>query len=255
MTSFTAETPRSLVVGQQIRVGRIVSESFGLLVANGKLFLLLMLLTHGPLLAHDLVRGTDHALETAIADDWTSTAVGFASLLFYAVLVGAATAVAFNRLRSQPVTLVDSFRLGWARSLVVLVVTMLAAIAVAIGLFALLVPGLFLLTILFVAAPVAVLERPGVFASLSRSEELTKGNRWRVLALAIGFVAATILPDVAIFLIGEATTLPAAAWATLGWTLYAVVLVFGAVLITTTYHALRVVIDGYDTSAVADVFD
>ncbi|HEY1457700.1 MAG TPA: YciC family protein, partial [Solirubrobacteraceae bacterium] len=59
-------------------------------------------------------------------------------------------------------------------------VGLLAGILEAVGFVLLLVPGLILLTIWSVAAPVVVLERPGAVAALRRSAELVRGNGWQV---------------------------------------------------------------------------
>jgi hypothetical protein len=61
----------------------------------------------------------------------------------------------------------------------------LAGIAVGIGLILLIVPGLFLLTIWAVIAPVIVIERTGALGSFGRSSELTKGNRWQVFGVIV----------------------------------------------------------------------
>jgi hypothetical protein len=66
-----------------------------------------------------------------------------------------------------------------------LLVGLVAGIGIVIGLFLIIVPGLFLLTIWFVAAPVVVLERPGVFAALGRSRELVRGNGWQVFGVIL----------------------------------------------------------------------
>jgi hypothetical protein len=58
----------------------------------------------------------------------------------------------------------------------------LAGIGITIGLFLLVVPGLILLTIWAVIAPVIVVEKSGVFAAFSRSRELVRGNGWRVFS-------------------------------------------------------------------------
>jgi hypothetical protein len=47
----------------------------------------------------------------------------------------------------------------------------------------LVVPGLILITIWSVAAPVVVLERPQGLAALGRSRELVRGNGWQVFAV------------------------------------------------------------------------
>ncbi len=61
----------------------------------------------------------------------------------------------------------------------------LAGIGISIGLFLLVVPGLILLTIWAVIAPVIVLERSGVMASFGRSRELVRDNGWRVFGVIV----------------------------------------------------------------------
>jgi hypothetical protein len=64
-----------------------------------------------------------------------------------------------------------------------ILVGIVAAIGIVIGFFLVIVPGLILITIWSVAAPVVVLERPGVFAALRRSRELVRGNGWQVFGV------------------------------------------------------------------------
>jgi Uncharacterised protein family (UPF0259) len=65
-----------------------------------------------------------------------------------------------------------------------LLVGIVAGIGIVIGFFLIIVPGLILLTIWSVAAPVVVLERPrGVSAALGRSRELVRGNGWQVFGV------------------------------------------------------------------------
>jgi hypothetical protein len=68
-----------------------------------------------------------------------------------------------------------------------------AGICIGLGLILFLVPGLFLLTIWAVIAPVIVVERPGVFPAFGRSRELVRGNGWPVFgAIAVAFVIVLI---------------------------------------------------------------
>jgi hypothetical protein len=60
-----------------------------------------------------------------------------------------------------------------------------AAVGTLIGFILLVIPGLVLLTVWSVAAPVVVLERPPGFTALRRSRELVRGNGWRVFAVII----------------------------------------------------------------------
>ncbi|MGZ4182102.1 MAG: hypothetical protein ACXVUL_15635 [Solirubrobacteraceae bacterium] len=82
-----------------------------------------------------------------------------------------------------------------------LAVSLLFGLGVGIGFVLLIVPGLILTVIWSVVAPVTVLERPGVFAAFSRSQELVRGNGWNVfgvivvvfLAVAVVSIAAGVL--------------------------------------------------------------
>ena len=61
----------------------------------------------------------------------------------------------------------------------------LAGIGITIGLILVIVPGLFLLTIWAVIAPVIVIERAGAIESFGRSRELVRGNGWQVFGVIV----------------------------------------------------------------------
>jgi len=74
----------------------------------------------------------------------------------------------------------------------------LAGIAIGIGFLLLIVPGLILVTIWAVLAPVIVVEHSGVIDAFGRSRELVRGNGWQVfgvivLIYIIVFVVGAIL--------------------------------------------------------------
>jgi hypothetical protein len=60
-----------------------------------------------------------------------------------------------------------------------------AAVGIVVGFVLVIVPGLVLLTIWSVAAPVVVLERPPGLQALGRSRELVRGNGWQVFAVIV----------------------------------------------------------------------
>ena len=66
-----------------------------------------------------------------------------------------------------------------------IVVGILAGIAIGIGLLLLIVPGLFLLTIWAVLAPVVVLEKKSAFEAFGRSRELVRGHGWQVFGVIV----------------------------------------------------------------------
>lgn len=79
--------------------------------------------------------------------------------------------------------------------------SILAGLGIGFGLVLLLVPGLYLLTIWSVIAPVIVVERSGSIAAFGRSRELVRGNGWPVFwTVFAAFLIATVAA-IAFFLI------------------------------------------------------
>jgi hypothetical protein len=66
-----------------------------------------------------------------------------------------------------------------------LVAGILAGIAIGIGLLLLIVPGLYLLTIWAVLAPVIVIERKDAIGAFGRSRELVRGHGWQVFGVIV----------------------------------------------------------------------
>src|SRR5580693_3639926 len=63
--------------------------------------------------------------------------------------------------------------------------SILAGIAITIGLLLVIVPGLYLITIWAVIVPVIVIEQSGVLASFGRSQQLVRGRGWHVFATLV----------------------------------------------------------------------
>jgi len=75
-----------------------------------------------------------------------------------------------------------------------ILVGIVAGFAVVLGLLLFIVPGLILITIWSVAAPVVVLERPPGLRALGRSRALVRGNGWQVFAVIfILFILVAVL--------------------------------------------------------------
>jgi hypothetical protein len=79
-----------------------------------------------------------------------------------------------------------------------------SGVGIAIGLFLLLVPGLFLLTIWAVIAPVIVVERSGAIAALGRSRELVRGNGWPVFGAIVSAFLIVLVGSIVFGAIAEA---------------------------------------------------
>ncbi len=74
-----------------------------------------------------------------------------------------------------------------------ILIGIVAGIGIAIGFILLIVPGLILLTIWSVAAPIVVLERPGGLRALARSRELVRGNGWNVFGVILVMVILVVV--------------------------------------------------------------
>jgi hypothetical protein len=75
----------------------------------------------------------------------------------------------------------------------------LFGIAVAIGLFLFIIPGLILITIWAVVAPAIVVEHQGVIDAFGRSRELVRGNGWNVF----GVIVLAFLILIAVYIVAS----------------------------------------------------
>jgi hypothetical protein len=119
-----------------------------------------------------------------------------------------------------------------------LVAGLLAGICIALGFVLLIVPGLILLTIWAVIAPVIVIEQTGALDAFGRSRALVRGHGWTVFGIV--FVAG-LLSGIATTLLEEAFSfLPQFLEILIGSTIaQAVVGPFSAIAIAITYFRLR----------------
>jgi hypothetical protein len=146
----------------------------------------------------------------------------------------------------------------------ILIASLLMALAIGLGFILLVIPSFILAVGLAVAIPAVVLE-PGRSASaaLSRSWELTRGSRWRILGLGITLFVLLYVPVVAISGL-VAVLIPRDTAAGLGASSTAAIvgLAIGGVVqlfiyplfycvLTVTYYDLRVRKEGFDLELLA----
>jgi hypothetical protein len=130
--------------------------------------------------------------------------------------------------------------------LALIAVSILFAVGVGIGFVLFIVPGLILLVMWAVVAPVTVLEHPGVFAAFRRSRELVRGNGWEVFGvIAIVYLAVVVISIAA----GIASTpLGAVGRAVVNWAVTVALAPVPALSASVLYFSLR---DGYVDEGVA----
>lgn len=235
---------------RKIAVGGVIGKSFAVLGRNILPFGVMGILFWSPALVYGLI-----VAAPSVTDVITRTGVLYFaySLLIGGILNGALAYGAIMDLSGQRATFGACIGRGLSLLLPVLGVILLAALASAAGLVLLIVPGFIVLIMLYVAVPVAVVERPGVVASLRRSRELTKGNRWRILwiLVLVGIISQAAVAISGRLVAGLAPSL------TLSVELMLIAL-FGAlagVTAAVVYHELKSVKEGTRVEQLAAVFD
>jgi hypothetical protein len=181
-----------------------------------------------------------------------------ASVIVAVVLSALAEAVvlfgAFEDMRGRRVDLIASMKVGLSRVLPVLGVALLVGLLSGLSAILLIFPAFIVVTMLFVAMPVCIVEQLGPVASLKRSSQLTKGHRWKIFGLWLLVMIAAGVVSLILSKIAGTLGGPAAAMIVeLGWN--ALAGAFNAVMVVVTYHDLRVAKEGVDTDQIASVFD
>ena|SRR5271165_606406 len=156
-------------------------------------------------------------------------------------------------MRGRDISIGEAFSGAVRRLLPVIGALILAGVALVGGLFLLVVPGVILWCMFYVAIPVCVVERLGPFASLGRSSDLTQGYRWRIFGLSIfllliGFVNVGLQKVLNMAVGGIPATVGVAS-------LQVVFSAFGLIVCSVAYHDLRVAKEGIDIEQLASVFD
>lgn len=129
-------------------------------------------------------------------------AVEVIALTFYTGMVVALVRDVQDGRRDSSIA--DLFKFVAPVVLTLLAVGFLRGIGTAIGFLLLIVPGVILLTIWAVAAPVVVLERSGVLRAFTRSLELVRGNFWPVLGAIVLFFLIVIVVNAILAAVGAA---------------------------------------------------
>jgi len=120
-----------------------------------------------------------------------------AATLYQGVVVGLVRDVQDGHRDFSARELIES---AWPVVLPLIGVGILFGVGVAIGFILLVVPGLILLTIWAVVAPVIVVEHSGVIDAFGRSRELVRGNGWQVFGVIL---VAFLIAGVASFILGQ----------------------------------------------------
>lgn len=147
-------------------------------------------------------------------------------------------------------TLVQSVRMLLPATFVALVV----GVAWTVGLFLLIVPGVIIALVLWVAVPAAVVERCGLRA-LGRSAELTNGFKGQIFGLALILILFQLVAAMIAAIMAVALAANAVVEFVIVQSVAVVLSGIWATATSVTYHDLRVLREGVDTRAISRVFE
>jgi hypothetical protein len=186
-------------------IGRIIVRAFDIIRHNLLQLVALTLILYGlPRLGASLLGAMTDAMPAFPGAIFSMTrgVYWLAAILGYCALQPAVYRVAAAELNGRQTNIVENLRTGLAFLLPVLGLLIIACIGVVVGLFCLVVPGIFLMVIWAVAVPALVTERLSIGNALKRSAALTEGYRWQVFGLGVIVVVATILANIVVSIPG-----------------------------------------------------
>jgi len=240
------------------QIAAVFGRGFSILFGNIVSFGLLALIVYAPYIVLSIVEArTEQTVEQAPELTLLVVVVALvAYLLLYFLLNAAVVFGTVQDLRGARVSLGACLRRGLATIFPVLGAGLLAGIVTVLGFVAFVIPGFIVMVMVWVAIPVAVIERRGPIECLSRSIDLTKGNRWRVfgivlLIVIVNSIASGVVEGFAAAASGQ-KAMVVIAISTLVDIFFALLF---AVLSAVEYHDLRAANEGTDSEQLAAVFD
>jgi hypothetical protein len=241
----------------KIDVGRVVQRSFEVLGRQIGPYLLLSLLLSGiptgymNWLTLQTVGGvTSFAVSTpGAAAAWLLALLG--GFLLQAVIVRSSILQLSGNRPDLRGSLSSAFRL----ILPMIGLAICTGFLIVIGTLLLIVPGIIVYIALIVSVPVLV-EESGVFHSMRRSRELTKGSRWRIFLLLLLLVVAYLIAWGVTAAIGSALGITESALlqSLLQAASTAMTTVLGSAVTAALYFELRAVKEGATFQGLAEVF-
>jgi hypothetical protein len=240
-------------VNSNFSAGHVVNQTFSVLSRNLPPFFLVSLVANLP-------NALTYAPRMGVVAPGSASAGlvlmfgGFGTMVLGTICQAALLYAAFDSMRGRPVDLAESLKVGLRRFFPVLGASICAVVLSALAFVALVIPGLIVVTMLFVTIPACVVEGLGPIKSMGRSARLTKGHRWKIFGLVFAMIIVGLIVQSILGGLGRAIGGPILGIIVL--VLWGAVLsAFNAILAIVIYHDLRVAKEGVDTDQIAAVFD
>mgnify|MGYP005819814271 CR=1 FL=1 len=246
---------------QHLEIGRVLNNTFGVIMRNPLIFLglsflivalpqaLIQLATGAPMADGDTAAMMEMLGSPAMI---AGSAGGWLLFVILSILLQATFIVATVKdLNGQQVSLGECLGQAIGKLLPLIGLGILMTLGIGLGMILLIIPGVILALMWVVAAPVMMAEDKGIIDSLKRSAELTKGSkRWILLLFVVYIILAMIL---GLFMLPFAFA-GTAAIAIAGLVINTLSGAIQGTGIAAIYVDLRIVKEGGNTDALADVF-
>ncbi|MDG2527827.1 glycerophosphoryl diester phosphodiesterase membrane domain-containing protein [Caulobacter endophyticus] len=187
-------------VGGTFDFGRVIQRTFTVITANAMLFGVgALVLVSAPVLLGALIGLPSLGDPRYIG--WIA-AGSILSVIGNLVLQGMVARAAVGTLNGASVAPGEAFSSGLRVLLPLIGLAIVSALGIWLGFLLLIVPGIIVSIMWSVAAPSLVVEKKGVFASLQRSRDLTRGHRWAIFGLFIVYMILSLILSVVTQAIG-----------------------------------------------------
>lgn len=179
-----------------LSTGELLDRTFSLYRSHFGLFVGIFALPYLVVLGYQCV-GLVFQSGTPRLSNILMSAVWNLGALFLVVVVSsasqAATVVAVSNVHlDRPASVMDSFSAVKGEILGVIGLSGVVSLAAGVACLALIVPGVLLFIMWSLSVPTKVLEHKGIFDSMSRSMELTKGSRGRIFVIGVLVIVLAI---------------------------------------------------------------
>ncbi len=179
-----------------LSTGELLDRTFSLYRSHFGLFFGIFALPHLIVLAFQCMGVAFQTSGNQLTNVFMTFIWGMGAL-FLTVIVSAAsqaaTVVAVSEVHlDRPASVTDSFSRVKGEIGGVIGMSMLVGLGVGAGFLALIVPGILLALMWSLAVPVKILENKGATDAMSRSSDLTKGDRGRIFVIWLLFIVLSI---------------------------------------------------------------
>jgi hypothetical protein len=190
---LNATTIESLTVGKRLDAVDVLSKSLGILRTNSILLLpqivILFLSLFNSLVLNSLVGASPGSPLSIIVD--------LVEVVIAIIFSGAYPLMVKTIVEGRDVSLTDAVEGAFHRFWTLLVANILVGLIVALGILALVVPGIILLTLYVYTLPAVMLDEKGVLEGMSASKAFGRDKKWStffmLLVLLVAYIAVFVI--------------------------------------------------------------